>query len=264
VIAFVNGPQGGRAVAMPHLDLAEDWIQEWGLEEPVLKDLGECVPGEPVVHAISVPPGKIVAGVTTRHLFTVDVESGVITVVGEAPGLGHLAMGRAGVFGQDESSRLWRFDVASGHIHRATVHLPDGEWIGPLRWARNRHSGMLFTADAVGRLFSFDEDKFDENKGFRALGRAHLAPVGPMAVVPDGRLFGFCGEEMANLFCCDTVSGSVNNLGVAASVLERRRYGYQFGDAVTGPDGEIVFGEDDYGGHLWLYFPKIKAVSSTP
>jgi hypothetical protein len=27
VIAFVNGPQGGRAVAMPHLDLAEDWIQ---------------------------------------------------------------------------------------------------------------------------------------------------------------------------------------------------------------------------------------------
>jgi len=44
VIAFVNGPQGGRAVAMPQLDLAEDWIQEWGLEEPVLKDLGECVP----------------------------------------------------------------------------------------------------------------------------------------------------------------------------------------------------------------------------
>jgi hypothetical protein len=85
-----------------------------------------------------------------------------------------------------------------------------------------------------------------------------------MAVVPDGRLFGFCGEGMANLFCCDTVSGSVNKLGVAASILEQRRYGYKFGDAVTGPDGEIVFGEDDNGGHLWLYFPKIKGVSSTP
>ena len=34
-------------------------------------------------------------------------------------------------------------------------------------------------------------------------------------------------------------------------------YGYQFGDAVTGPDGEIVFGEDDNGGHLWLYFPGV-------
>ena len=62
---------------------------------------------------------------------------------------------------------------------------------------------------------------------------------------------------MANLFCCDPASGNATNLGVAASFLERRRYGYQFGDAVTGPDGEIVFGEDDNGGHLWLYFPKI-------
>ncbi len=260
VIAFVNGPHGGRAVAIPYLHLAEDWIQEWGLEEPVLKDLGECVPGERVVRAISAPSGKTIVGVTTRHLFTVDVESGLITAVGEAPGRGHLALGRNGIFGQDDGSRLWRFDVASGRVQRAAVHLPDGDWTGPLRWARDRHSGLLFTADAGGRLFSFDE-----NKGFHALGRTHLAPVGPMAVVPDGRVFGFCGEEMANLFCCDTVSGSVNNLGVAASVvLEHRRYGYQFGDAVTGPDGEIVFGEDDQGGHLWLYFPKIKGVSSTP
>jgi hypothetical protein len=259
VIAFVNGPQGGRAVAMPQLHLAEDWIQEWGLEEPVLRDLGECIQGEPVVHAIAVPPGKTVVGVTTRHLFKVDVESGVIAVVGEVPGRGHLAMGRTEVFGQDEGSRLWRFDVVSGHVRRAAVHLPDGEWTGSLRWARDRQTGLLFTSDAAGRLFSFDE-----NNGFRALGRAHLAPVGPMAVVPDGRLFGFCGEEMANLFCCDTVSGSVNNLGVAASVLEQRRYGYQFGDAVTGHDGEIVFGEDDHGGHLWLYFPKIKALSTAP
>jgi hypothetical protein len=104
----------------------------------------------------------------------------------------------------------------------------------------------------AGRLFSFDDDK-----GFRSLGKAHLAPVGPIAVTEDGRIFGFCGTEMANLFCYDPASGRTANLGVAASVLEQRRYGYQFGDAVTGPDGEIVFGEDDNGGHLWLYFPKV-------
>jgi hypothetical protein len=78
-----------------------------------------------------------------------------------------------------------------------------------------------------------------------------------MVVTADGRLFGFCGEEIANLFCCDTVSGTVSNLGVAASVIEHRRYGYQFGAAVIGRDGEIVFGEDDNSGHLWLYFPKV-------
>jgi hypothetical protein len=252
VIAFVNGSQGGRAVALPYLDLKQDWIQEWGLEPAVLQDLGECVAGEPVVHAVCAASGNTVAGVTTHHLFTLDVTSRQITVVGDVPGRGHLGMGRAAVFGQDDGTRLWRFDVASGHLRRAAVDLPAGEWTDPLLWTRDRQSGLLFTADAAGRLFSFDE-----NKGFRLLGRTHLAPVGPMAVAPDGRLFGFCGAEVANLFCCDTLSGSVTNLGVAASVLEQRRYGYQFGDAVTAPGGEIVFGEDDDGGHLWLYFPSI-------
>jgi len=253
-IAFVNGPQGGRAVAIPHIRLAEDWIQEWGLAPPVLQEIGECVPGEQVVHAIATPSRNTIVGVTTNHLFTMDVESGRITVVGEAPGRGRLALGRAGVFGQDDATHLWRFDVSSGRIHRADVHVPDGEWTEPLRWARNRDTGLLFTADATGRLFSFDGNKF------RLLGKAHLAPVGPIAVTPDGRLFGFCGAEIANLFCCDTQSGTVTNLGVAASVLEQRRYGYQFGDAVTGRDGELVFGEDDNGGHLWLYFPKITSI----
>ena len=73
----------------------------------------------------------------------------------------------------------------------------------------------------------------------------------------DGRIFGFCGAEMANLFCCDPELGSMTTLGVAVSVLEQRRYGYQFGDAVTGHGGEIIFGEDYNSGHLWLYFPKI-------
>ena len=53
----------------------------------------------------------------------------------------------------------------------------------------------------------------------------------------------------------------MSNLGVAVSVLERRRYGYVFGDAVTGRDGQIIFGEDDDLGHLWLYFPSIQVKS---
>jgi hypothetical protein len=60
------------------------------------------------------------------------------------------------------------------------------------------------------------------------------------------------------MFCYDPAARTVANLGVAVSVLERRRYGYVFGDAVTGRDGEIIFGEDDNGGHVWMYFPRIR------
>ena len=49
----------------------------------------------------------------------------------------------------------------------------------------------------------------------------------------------------------------MSKLGVAVSVIEQRRYGYQFGAAIAGRDGEIVFGEDDNSGHLWIYFPKV-------
>jgi hypothetical protein len=82
-----------------------------------------------------------------------------------------------------------------------------------------------------------------------------------MAVTHDGRVFGFCGPEMAKMFCYNPRTREATNLGVAVSVLERRRYGYAFGDAVTGRDGQIIFGEDDDLGHLWLYFPRIQALS---
>lgn len=258
VLAFVNGARGGRAIAIPKIDLAQDWIQEWGLAPPVLQDLGECVPNEPLVHAVGDPSRRTVIGITSGHLFTMDAESGKVSVIAEIPGRGHLGMGRSGVFGQDDGARLWHFDLASGKIRRAAVELPAGEWTAGLRWARGGDTSQLVTADDAGRLFSFDE-----SKGFRPLGKAHLAPVGPLAMIADGRLFGFCGAEIANLFCCDTIFGTVSNLGVAASILEHRRYGYQFGDAVTGPDGEIVFGEDDNDGHLWVYFPRIKRVTRT-
>jgi hypothetical protein len=66
---------------------------------------------------------------------------------------------------------------------------------------------------------------------------------------------------MAKIFCYHPATRAVSNLGVAVSVLERRRYGYVFGDAVTGRDGQIIFGEDDDLGHLWLHFPPIQTMA---
>jgi hypothetical protein len=143
----------------------------------------------------------------------------------------------------------------SRSLARRAVKLPEGAWEkASLTWGKDPHSGLLYTADAGGTLFSLDEER-----GFSPpLGRTLLSPVGPMAATHDGRVFGFCGPEMARMFCYNPATRAATNLGVAVSVLERRRYGYVFGDAVTGRDGQIIFGEDDDLGHLWLYFPRIQ------
>ncbi|MGE5648353.1 MAG: hypothetical protein ACM336_21450 [Acidobacteriota bacterium] len=256
VAAFVNGARGGRVVSAPLMRLGgEDLIQEWGFELPPLTDHGECVAGEPVVHAVTDAARKTAVGITAKHLFTVDLDAPKVQVVGEIAGTGRIAVAsRGGVFGRDEGGTLWRYDAAARAIKRRAVKLPSGFGDAPLVWASRGRGGLLYTAAADGTLYSFDEDK-----GFSApLGKTLLAPVGPMAVTFDGRVFGFCGDEIAKMFCYDPGKREVSNLGVAASVIERRRYGYVFGDAVTGRDGEIVFGEDDNGGHVWLYFPRVQ------
>jgi hypothetical protein len=254
-IACVNGSGGGRVISAPLEGLPFDLIQEWGFGRPALQDLGP-VNGERIVHAIADDTKTSLVGITTGSLFTVDIEAGTIAVVGGVPGSGRIAAGsKGGVFGQDGPTDLWRYDSAARTLARRAVRLPAGTWDqSPLTWARDRQNGLLYTADADGRLFSLDEAR-----GFSpVLGRTMLAPVGPMAVTHDGRVFGFCGSEMAKMFCYNPATRTVTNLGVAVSVLERRRYGYSFGDAVTGRDGQIVFGEDDDLGHVWLYFPRVQ------
>lgn len=155
----------------------------------------------------------------------------------KVPGAGRISIGsKGGVFGQDGPGHLWRFDVSSNQLKCQVIPLPEGSWAStPLTWARDNNSGLLYTSDATGALYSLDEER-----GFSApLGRTLLAPAGPMAVTHDGRVFGFCGLEMAKMFSYNPRTHDVTNLGVAVSVLERRRYGYVFGDAVTGRDGQI-------------------------
>jgi outer membrane protein assembly factor BamB len=257
-VACVNGPGGGRVVAGGFEGLPFDLIQEWGFGRSSFQELGK-VNDEPIIHAVTDSSKKVLVGATSGHLFTVDIETGKIKIVDEVPGSGRLAVGsKGGIFGQDGSAHLWRYDVASGKLEREAVALPAGAWGKvPLTWAKDHHSGLLYTADADGQLFSLDEER-----GFSgSLARTLLAPVGPMAVTHDGRVFGFCGPEMAKMFSYNPRTREATNLGVAVSVLERRRYGYVFGDAVTGRDGQIIFGEDDDLGHLWLYFPRIQTLS---
>jgi hypothetical protein len=249
-----NGPAGGRVIGGGFEGTPFDLIQEWGFGRGAFREIGRCE-DKPIVHAVTDPATGTMIGATADRLFAVDVEKSTFEIVGQAPVRGRLAIGSGGgVFGLDGATHLWRYDPAARRIERKAVRLPAGEWeqASPA-WARSRRNGLLYLTDSRGTLFSFDE-----THGFSpALGQIPHAPVGPMAVTDDGRLFGFSGEGIARMFRYQPGDRTLADLGVAVSTIERRRYGYAFGAAVTGRDGQIVFGEDDDLGHLWLYFPKI-------
>jgi len=254
--AAVNGPAGGRMVLRAYQPLPFDLIQEWHIARTPFEYLAPVAHGQDIIHALATATRELVVGVTDKHLFTLHLESRRIDLHADIPGKGRLAHGATGsIFGPDEHATLWRFDPVHARLERAAIPLPGGSWDLPrLSWARDDATGALYTADAAGSLF-----RFDDATGFSGpLARIPHLPVGPMAVTRDGRLFGFAGEGMARLFCFDPLTAQVADLGVAVSVIERRRYGYSFADAVVGRDGEIVFAEDDDLGHLWLYFPRIR------
>ena len=262
-LAAANGPAGGTLIGRKLEPLPFDLIQEWHVARKPLEPVAAPLEGEPVVHVLAAGVGELAVVSTPTRLLTVDLATSAVRVIGAAPGSGPMARGsKGGIFARDERDTLWRFDPASGKLERRAVALPAAEadakdrtdMRGWMSWARDTIDGTLYTADAAGRLYAFSEDK-----GFSAaLAQVPAPPVGPMAVTLDGRVYGTFGAGMSMLFVLDPARGTLRTLGVAASTLERRRYGYSFAAAATGRDGQIFFGEDDDLGHVFMYFPRIQ------
>ena len=255
LLAAVNGPDGGRIVMRDLQRLPFDLIQEWDIERETYKFIDNPVSGERIVHAVSDCRKETAVGVSESAIFTINFASGDAGIIAEVPGRGRIvALSEGSIAGPDKGNSLWRFNPRERKLERNAIRLPEGfEGTEDYYWARYGAGGTVYTADPAGNIYSFRE-----GSGFsEPLATVPYTPVGPMAQTFDGRIFGFAGDEMSRLFCFDPALKSVTDVGVAVSTFERRRYGYSFGDAVTGRDGEIVFGEDDDLGHLWLYFPKI-------
>ncbi|HOX40282.1 MAG TPA: hypothetical protein PL033_20040 [Candidatus Brocadiia bacterium] len=257
VAMCVNGPGGGRILTRKLHHLPFDLLQEWGFDRPPLNDLGAPAPGERIIHAVAIPDSNRIIGTTANRIFSADVNDGKIKSEAEIFSRGRIAVGSDGaVYGFGENA-FWRFDAAAGKLallQNEAVKLPPGEWDGfDLVWAADKRNGILYTADRDGNVFSFRP-----GTGFEGpLGKTRYAPVAAMAVTMDGRVFGFCGTGIMRMFCYDPSAREMRDVGIAISVLERRRYGYVFADAATGRDGEIYFAENDNLGHVWLYFPRI-------
>lgn len=260
VIGCVNGAKGGSLIAQNMTGASGDLIQEWAWYRRPYKQLGGVADGERIVHAVRDSSRELVVGVTERHVFSVEFDSGKVEVLGEVNGVGRVGAGLdGGVYGWDEGDTLWRYDVSSRKLVRRVCQLPAGQWTnGPRCWAVDAATGTLYTADGAGSVFALSP----ADGLFWLIGRATLTPVSAMAVTLDGRVFGFCGEGVSRMFRWCPDDGGIGDVGSAVSVIERRRYGYQFADAAVGADGQIYFAENDDLGHLWVYFPAIRLQAS--
>lgn len=89
------------------------------------------------------------------------------------------------------------------------------------------------------------------------VGRAPLGPVQCAAVLPDGRIYAMCGEDVAQFCRIVSDAGESEPLGAVASALIGKRYGFNFADAAVTREGVAFFAEHDRGGHLWAYYPPL-------
>lgn len=90
----------------------------------------------------------------------------------------------------------------------------------------------------------------------RSAGQSPLPRVQALCAVPDGRIFGLCGDGIGAFFRIEPKAGECVILGAVVATVGVRRYGFEFSCAIPGLDGEIILGEHDRGGHLWLYYPR--------
>ena len=253
--AAVNGPDGGRIVVRKLQETPFSLIQEWTIQRSPFLCIDAPVGGERILHAVAGSDRSYVIGTTESTVFRYDFDTDEVSVVGEVEGAGRLAaLPDGSVMGRAKGDALWRYEPEKGAAAAGSLSLPDGNWRCEIIWAKDPVTGLLYTADADARLFSYSVK--DGWKG--PLSRIPYSPVTSMAVTFDGRVFGSSGTDMQRMFCYDPERDTLADIGVAASTLQQRRYCYEFGDAVTGRDGEIIFGENDDLGHLWLYFPRIK------
>lgn len=155
----------------------------------------------------------------------------------------------------DPDGRLRGIDTGSLAPIDAGVCLPwSGEGAAVCACGRT-----VVHADAQGALRAVDLAGGE----VRDLGTTPIPHVQCLAALPDGRVYGVCGRGIGHFFQAEASGGPVRDLGAIVSVIVAKRYGFEFSCAVTGRDGEIYLGEDDRGGHLWVYCPPLE-VSPPP
>jgi hypothetical protein len=266
-------PEGeGALYVHDHVGLPYDLVHEWQFIKSPAEKVCTPLPDEGIgcaVMGVDDCGEEAIIGIGDRSgsLFTHTIESGRTEVHGpvDEKGLFSRAIVRGpdgAVYGTGALGRLWRYDPLFEGMQETGVDIPTVAG----RAVRNQADSFAVDADrgliygggtADGVLFCYDVAE----RTIRSLGKPTCyRGIKGMAVTNDGRLFGISGREgdIGHLFCYDPDRHELRDLGMIASVIQERVYGYEFACSAVGRDGQIYFGERDRGGHLWTYWPAVR------
>lgn len=252
IIAGVNGKKGGRIICRQLQNMPFDCIQEWIIDLPRFKVAIQLSKNEQIIDLISNTSQNGVIGTTENGVFTWSEVTNELVFYHNIKITYLTKDGNSNIYGIDKAGQVYLVNDNKGKIKTQLGDKTKGNFKENAVWSNKNPKETVYLSDGNGQLF-----RVNISGKVEKIGQTHLHPVTCMTVTNDGRLFGFCGREMANLFVYKPQKDTIRDLGVAISVLNRRRYGYEFACAVTNKDGEIYFGENDRGGHLWVYFPAI-------
>lgn len=254
VIFACNPPKGGSRLLRRKLqEPPGDLLHEWSFRNHPFEEAAGCLFDDPVLDLVQTRDRQHAVVATRQGCGLYDFTEQLLVDWQPVPVAGRLGAIGDSVFGFDDKGFLWRYTVPSRQLER-TRQRPDGAFAADgAFWAADGPGHWACLVGSDGRLFQLQESGILEEQG-----QLPLLPVTAATVTPDGRLFAFAGEGIAHFFVHDLQDGSIRNHGAAVSVLERRRYGYAFASATTGINGELIFGEADDAGHLWLYFPSLR------
>ena len=267
---YVTTTGNGTGAIYKHsaIPLPFDCLQEWGFSRPGFEKVATPFEDEGISCAVMDKAGRFIYGVSDRlgNFFAYDIETGELTTE-KVDGIKRFSrviiMDTEGdVWGTAAGGTLWKYSTTERHITNTGIRIPaaSGREVHnhAESFALDPFTGIIYgSGSSDGYLFAFNP----RTQELKNLGKPGASPtIRCMSVDNTGRLFGIYGgaEDIGHLFCYDPEEGAFSDIGVPLSLFGVRTYGYVFGCAATGPDGEIYFGQTERNSHLWIYYPAIK------
>ena len=266
---LATGPQGGTVWTTPRFATG-GCIQEWFVGRYEMTRTAAILPGKRIACAVASADGRSFYGLTDERkpeLFRVDLPSGEVHTIytsaedDTSPLLQGLHLDSRGtLWGSCYPSRIWKLEPGAHAIQHVAI-IPGAAGRAHhtyvSAWASDPVTGALYGGTAPDGFF-FRMDTPDTAPV--ALGKpTRMDGIHCLTVANDGRVYGMAGmeDDIGHLFCYEPDAGSLRDLGIPVSVLTARQYGYHFRCALTGPGGEIYFGQYERVNHLWIYIPRV-------